>query len=72
MAEQSAVSTNLPKWIKAKLYAQISGITTEAQKKKRQRGEWLEGVHWITAPDGGIMVDWRAIDAWVEGNNAVR
>jgi len=69
MAEQHAASTHLPKWIKAKLYAQISGITTEAQKKKRQRGEWSEGVHWIKAPDGQIMVNWRAIDAWVEGSN---
>lgn len=60
--------TLLPRWIRATKYAEISGISPRAIEAKRTRGVWLEGTHWIKAPDGTIMVNWRAVDDWVESN----
>jgi len=66
MASTDQQITLLPKWIRASKYAEISGITTAAIKAKRQQGVWLEGKHWVRAPDGQIMIDWRALDEWAE------
>ena len=59
----------LPRLVRARRYAEMSGITLGAQKLKRARGEWLEGREFVTAPDGKIMVDWRECDRWARGEN---
>ena len=63
-------SSHLPKWIKAKLFTQISGWSKDAIDAKRKRGIWLEDTHWKKAPDGNIMINHSAIDEWVESNGA--
>ncbi|MDO8907323.1 MAG: excisionase [Pseudohongiella sp.] len=45
----------------------MTGYSTDAQDAKRKRGIWEEGVIWIKAPDGRILYNWKAYDAWVEG-----
>jgi len=57
---------SLPKWIRLKKYAEISGVTGNAFHIKKNQGHLAEGVHWIKAPDGNIMVNWSAMDKWVE------
>lgn len=59
--------SGLPRYIRPTKYAEISGITEVAQRSKRHKGVWLEGREYIIAPDGRPMVDWRAVDNWVEG-----
>lgn len=56
----------LPKWVQAKLYATISGYTYAAIKNKCHQGVWPENVIWCKAPDGHLMINWRAADRWVE------
>lgn len=56
----------LPKWVRAKHYAKMTGITESAIAQKRQHGVWREGVEWKRAPDGNVMINWQAIDQWVE------
>jgi len=56
----------LPKWIRLKRYAEISGVTKNAFHTKKRKGHLAEGVHWKKAPDGNIMVNWSAMDKWVE------
>lgn len=56
----------LPKWVRAKKYAEMSGITERAITHKRTEGVWPEGVIWKKAPDGNIMINWQEADAWVE------
>ena len=34
-------------------------------RRKIERGVWLEGKHWRRA-DGGIYIDTRAVEKWVE------
>ena len=55
------------KWVRPIILEAMVGITIAAIKKKRQDGVWLEGKHFVQAPDGVYVYDWRAIDHWCEG-----
>jgi len=59
----------LPKWIKGNLFIMITGYTKDAIACKRKNGVWLEGTHWMKAPDGNIMYNPSAIDNWVENGS---
>lgn len=65
---ESDVPVALPKYIRAKAYARMTGISEAAIKNKRIEGVWREGIEWIKAPDGNIMIDWRAVDQWAESH----
>jgi hypothetical protein len=54
------------KWVTIKNAAELSGYTVKAIDRKRQSGVWLEGIIWIKAPDGRILVSADAIDEWPE------
>lgn len=56
------------KWMTLGLFCDRYGYTRDAFDKKRSRGIWLEGKHWRKAPDGKIMINWRAIEDWIEGD----
>jgi len=58
---------NLPEWIKAKKYAELSGYSYGAIKQKIYRGDWPEGVLWCNAPDRALMINWRNVDKWAAG-----
>jgi hypothetical protein len=55
------------KWVTIKKAAELSGYSVKAIEAKRANGVWLEGVVWIKAPDGRILISPDAIDEWVEG-----
>lgn len=54
-------------WVRPPLLLPLFGITAEAAKKNRLRGVWLENKHWRKDPQGNIVYNWRAIDAWNAG-----
>lgn len=51
-------------WIRPRLMLPMFGISPEAARKNRERGVWLEGLHWKKDPQGNVVYNWRAIDAW--------
>ena len=55
------------KWVTTKKAAELSGYSEKAIERKRQEGVWLEGIIWIKAPDGRILISPDAIDEWAEG-----
>jgi hypothetical protein len=55
------------KWVTIKKAAELSGYSVKAIEAKRADGTWLEGVVWIKAPDGRILISPEGIDAWAEG-----
>lgn len=55
------------KWVRASLLATMTGLTTEAIRKKRTEGVWLQGKHWRKAPDDHYVYNWQEIDLWMEG-----
>ena len=58
--------TMLPKWLIGHQYTQVSGLSGDALKGKRNSGTFVEGVHYKKAEDGKFYYNWRAIDEWVE------
>jgi len=57
----------LPRLVRSKKYAEISGISEGAQRMKCKRGQWLENREYIIAPDGKMMIDWEQVDLWALG-----
>lgn len=54
-------------WVVIKKLAELTGYTENAIRAKIKQGVWLWGKHWRKAPDGRILFNLKAIEAWVEG-----
>ncbi|SIQ14782.1 excisionase family protein [Marinobacterium stanieri] len=54
------------RWVRASLLPSTWGITTEAARKYRERGIWLEGKHWRKDPTGRVVYNSAEIDQWFE------
>lgn len=52
------------RFVKGPMLESMNGYTADARNKKRKNGVWLEGIHWVKAPDGNILYDWQKIDDW--------
>lgn len=61
------VGTAPGKWVQTKLLLPLFGYSAEAAKKKRYDGVWLEGLHWLRAPDGNYFYNPTEIEKWIEG-----
>jgi len=60
------------RWVKLKKYCELSGDTSDSVHAKRQRGQFVDGVHCKIAGDGKLWVNVEAVEKWVEqGNKAV-
>lgn len=60
------IEVNLPRWVRANRYENMSGITVGSMRKKAEKGQIIEGRHYQIAPDGKMMINWREMDDWVE------
>ncbi len=56
------------RWMLLSSWSKRTGYSRHTFNHKRQQGIWHEGQHWIKAPDGKILVDWRQIELWMESN----
>lgn len=63
IVEQSFPGT----WFRAALLPYVFGISTEAARKYRSGGLWLEGKHWRTDPANVIVYCRSAIEEWMGG-----
>jgi len=50
--------------------ADLYGLTEEAIRQYKKKGQWRERTHWIKAPNGRIFIRLKAVDAWIEGKEA--
>jgi hypothetical protein len=55
------------RYTRIKLAAAMFGLTEKAIRSKLARGVWLEGREYKRAPDGGIWIDLRGVEKWIEG-----
>ncbi|SAK83311.1 hypothetical protein AWB75_05389 [Caballeronia catudaia] len=46
--------------------ANLTGLTEKAIRRKIEDGKWLSGREYRRSPDGGIFIDLRAYEQWVE------
>lgn len=74
-ARRSAKASNPPtyaypcaRWVRPKKFAELTGMTEKAAEGRRLKGDWPEGVIWVTAPDGQIRYNVQEYDAWVESS----
>lgn len=55
------------RWIRGNLMPNVFGISSEAARKYRERGVWLEGRQWRYDPIGRIVYNINEIEQWMEG-----
>lgn len=58
------------KWVTIGKFSELTGYSEEAVRSKIKRGEWLERVMWVKAPDGRILLDMEAYEWWVTNGMA--
>jgi len=54
-------------WFRQELLFPVFGISSEAARKYRSGGQWLEGRHWRKDPANRIVYNRREIEAWMGG-----
>jgi hypothetical protein len=56
------------KYVRITKFAQDTGYTEKAVRRKIEEGVWLEGLHFRRAPDGTIHINIEVYTQWVEGS----
>ena len=59
------------RYVTIEKFAEHTGYTADAVRKKRERGVWLEGQVVRKAPDGRILIDLEEFERWVESQGSV-
>lgn len=54
------------RYIRLPLFERMTGYTQKAVRRKIEEGHWLEGMQYMRAPDGHILIDMRGYELWVE------
>lgn len=54
-------------WFRQDLLYPVFGLSTEAVRKYRSRGLWLEGKHYRTDPANVLVYSKEAIEKWMAG-----
>lgn len=48
-------------------FAEMSGYTKKAIEQKIFKRVWLQGVHYVRAPDGRIFINVERVEKWAKG-----
>jgi len=66
-AEKLEFNITPGEWFRQELLAPTFGISTEAARKYRSGGLWLEGKHWRWDPARRVVYSKTAIERWMAG-----
>ncbi|MHA4975500.1 MULTISPECIES: excisionase family protein [Pseudomonas] len=66
-AEKLEISVTPGTWFRQDLLFPVFGLSTEAVRKYRSRGIWLEGKHWRWDPAHVIVYNRDEIEKWMAG-----
>lgn len=66
-AEKIDLCINPGAWFRQDLLYPLFGLSTEAVRKYRSRGLWLEGKHYRTDPANVLVYNKEAIEKWMAG-----
>lgn len=67
-AERIEYNVAVGEWFRQELLRPTFGITSEAARKYRTRGVWLENRHWRKDPANRIVYSRDAIQDWMGGS----
>lgn len=56
------------KYVTIQKLAEKTGYSVGALRRKIERGQLLEGVHFVKSPDGRIQFNIEAYESWVQGD----
>lgn len=48
-------------------FAELSGYSEKAVRRKIERGDWLEGFEYHRAPTGGVTIYLPGFNRWAQG-----
>jgi hypothetical protein len=58
------------KYVRLNLFAQQTGYSEKAIRRKIEDGKWVQNREYRKAPDGALLIDVEGYERWVEGNQA--
>lgn len=58
---------NLINHVTIKKCSELTGLTEEAIRQLKKKGQWREEVHWTKGPNGRIFINLKAVDEWIQG-----
>lgn len=53
-------------WVRINRYCELTGETPDSVKHKRDKGLWLEGIHYRKAADGKLWYNLTEINKWLQ------
>lgn len=53
-------------WVTIGKFSELTGYTEQAVRDKMHKGVWTEGMIWLKAPDGRILLSIEGYHEWVE------
>lgn len=62
--------TSVNQFVTIEKCAELLGLTEEAIRQYKKKGQWREKIHWRKAPNGRIFIDIKAVNEWIEGKKA--
>lgn len=57
------------RYVAIKRAAELTGYGEEAIRSKIARADWVEGCHYIKAPDGRVFIDLVEVERWITGES---
>lgn len=60
------MSLTAVRYIRIKKFSELTGYTDKAVYEKIRTGVWAEGLHYVRAPDGHILIDLEGYEKWAE------
>jgi hypothetical protein len=57
------------KYVRIKKAAELFDYSVRAIQSKIYRNDWLEGTHYVKAPDGRVFIDVEEVEKWIAGSN---
>lgn len=58
----------MAEYVQPSVFEEITGYTVKAQERKREEGVWIEGEHWVKAPDGRVLMSILGFNKWAASN----
>jgi predicted DNA-binding transcriptional regulator AlpA len=62
---------HLARYIRVTKFAEMTGYSEKAVRRKIEDGVWLEGLEYRRAPDGRVLMDMEGYRRWVEAKGAL-
>lgn len=57
------------KWITIRKCSELTGLSEEAIRAYKKKGEWVEACHWVKR-NGRIFINTERVEQWIEGRQA--